>query len=815
MNHLKIPRQPRRGIFSNGLIILSLLATVGYAADRAIAAPKMAAKRQFVGAGTKHTGINVLGLRVAFEADDDLGTTGTGQFLVDEQPIGCAADDFLVDPPPHDSLYFADQVTALANYFEQVSRGNITFDLDSSLIYPPQGDPPIQVSAMSNYSVDEDSDSGDSLLVALVDTVLQAAYYGSVDIASFDLIIIFHAGLGQDFSYSFLDPTPRDISSAYVDSAMIRDALGTSGIPLPDGSELTRPFLLAPESQNHIYYDIAEDIFGVGLDLCDVQVGLTGTLALLTGYALGLPPLFDTENGEPAAGVFALMDVGSNNGQGVIPAPPSAWTRIHMGWEQPVELLGPVELAARHLPAGRIGRVSLSNHEYLLVENRLNWLGAEAHVDIDSLRYRNATDDGNYLILPHYFNYLEDSVGVGVAPSGVIVSIPNYDIGLPGSGLLIWHVDESRYGPDFQSLNADREARAVRLVEADGAVDLGFQTTAFFVDPGQGWRWDMWYAGNQGYFAANPLRWNNNPYKVLSLDAESHPPLILNTGAEPGLAITAIDSAGEYQQFEVTEVNTSVLPPASRIIGFNGIDPVILRHDSLYLGDSYFAMRSDTSSHLLIISEHDAVTGSVAGRFWLLETMPPVSYTVRHFDSTGAHLDSVSDDIVVGPAYFDAGYLYLGIGGLVASSPDYSLIRYFDNRPWLRSTRGNLSSNHYLTEIRQMSVESSASAGDSIIYLEWQPVISLGDLDGDGLDEMVLVDTSFRGTLTVENIDRLTLEGYPVPGGFNGPALVANLLGDEHPEMVVVEGSDILVLSYDGRQEHRLALRAEAGELML
>ena len=34
------------------------------------------------------------------------------------------------------------------------------------------------------------------------------------------------------------------------------------------------------------------------MDYCDYQVGMTGIFSFLVGYALGLPPLFDVENGK-------------------------------------------------------------------------------------------------------------------------------------------------------------------------------------------------------------------------------------------------------------------------------------------------------------------------------------------------------------------------------------------------------------------------------------------------------------------------------------------------------------------------------------
>ncbi|MCH7859892.1 MAG: hypothetical protein IID14_09395, partial [Candidatus Marinimicrobia bacterium] len=560
---------------------------------------------------------------------------------------------------------------------------------------------------------------------------------------------------------------------------------------LPDGSLFTHPGILLPESQNHIFYDVAEDIFFGQQDLCDVQVGLTGTFALLMGFAFGYPPLFDTQAGETGVGVFGLMDIGSNNGQGVIPAPPTAWTRLRLGWESSVELEGDITLAARHLVQGQIGRISLSTDEYLLVENRLNWV--LPGVDMDSLRFRNAleSDGGFGLTLPHYFDYLVDSTGVGTAASGVITTVPNYDMGLPGSGLLIWHVDDSRIGPTAGGINNDRNARAVALVEADGAVDIGFPTTALINDPVQGWRWDLWYAGNEAFFVANPDRRANNPLGLLSLDYDTFPSTALNSGAASGVALVNIGPAGPMLNLTVEDaVNVTRLPEGSRLLGYNGQDYIYALGDSLWLGDQPVAALSD-SVHPLIISEHDAVLNPGEG-FWGLTLKNP-GYLAQRFLPGGSLEFSLVDTVQVAASvtvpsvypYFDAGKLTIWVEhDPVPPPPDTTLIRY------LPSPLPVIDPNPYLQ-------------------------LSEGDIDGDGTDEEVVVDVRPPGTLTVSNANRIVLDGFPVEGDFKGVVLMANLTGDIRPELVVVEGGDLAIYSPEGQLLSRLGLHTTPGELFL
>ena len=55
----------------------------------------------------------------------------------------------------------------------------------------------------------------------LKDAVVAAYARDSIDLGNFDLVAVIHPGLGQDFDLPFLDPTPEDIPSTYVDENMV------------------------------------------------------------------------------------------------------------------------------------------------------------------------------------------------------------------------------------------------------------------------------------------------------------------------------------------------------------------------------------------------------------------------------------------------------------------------------------------------------------------------------------------------------------------------------------------------------------------
>jgi M6 family metalloprotease-like protein len=167
-----------------------------------------------------------------------------------------------------------------------------------------------------------------------------------------------------------------------------------------------------------------------------------GVVAHEFGHDLDLPDLYDTDDSSDGAGLWDLMAGGSWNGAsaGDSPAHLSAWSLIELGWATPTEVT--TALINAPIPAvetsGRVYRLraaSLSGTESFLVENR--------------------------------------------QPVG-------FDAALPGSGLLIWHVDQSRRDT---TQNDDDAHRLVDLEEADEAVAADRPTDADdpWKDTGTGW----------------------------------------------------------------------------------------------------------------------------------------------------------------------------------------------------------------------------------------------------------------------------------------------------------------------------------------
>jgi len=107
------------------------------------------------------------------------------------------------------------------------------------------------------------------------------------------------------------------------------------------------------------------------------------------------------------------------------------------------------------------------------------------------------------------------------------------------------------------------------------------------------------------------------------------------------------------------------------------------------------------------------------------------------------------------------------------------------------------------------------------VFGDSNDALALGDIDGDGLDEIVSADFS-KCLKAVSVLEEelfaefgIAVDGFPVTGDFSGPILIANLMDDIRPELVVVESGDIAIYSPEGQPLTRLGLHAEPDDLFL
>ncbi|NOZ57472.1 MAG: hypothetical protein GXO73_11880, partial [Calditrichaeota bacterium] len=217
--------------------------------------------------------LHVLAIRVEFQPDNLSTTTGDGTFDLS------TSSDVTLDPPPHNRAYFEAQLEALANYYRSVSGGRLVIVGD---VYPLGSEESYRLpNPMVYYNppeADQDEDLRDERLSELLrDAVTAADADTAVHFERYQSLIVFHAGVGQDFAFDF-DPTPNDIPSVYLDRKTLAKTLGGmedpdswSGIPVQNGSHAITDGIILPETQNQEGYDLA----------------LLGTACLMFGHQLG------------------------------------------------------------------------------------------------------------------------------------------------------------------------------------------------------------------------------------------------------------------------------------------------------------------------------------------------------------------------------------------------------------------------------------------------------------------------------------------------------------------------------------------------
>ena len=724
--------------------------------------------------------VRIAAIRVSFMADETPGTTGNGSFLLNAVIDTCGR--YTIDPVPHDRAYFESQLVAVNNYYRSVSYGKFGLDLDQSTVFPQTDDGSyILPEKMDYYHPYNQTDLHDQRVTELFRDAIETAYNNDeIDFSNYDHVVVFHAGIGQDFSLPFLDPTPEDIPSTFIDGDMLQEYVG--GV-LQFGTATINQGIILPETQNHLFYQESENIFLNTEEPCDYQYGLTGTFALMLGFAIGLPPLWDTNSGQSGIGIFGLMDQGSNNGRGLIPSPPDAWSRKFAGWELPLILTPSITINLPSRSEDNLVQIPINETEYFLIENRTNWY--QGNMYIDSTRYLIYKKTERY---PPFVEVLFDSVAIEKDENGVVTAIPDYDLGLPASGLLIWHIDENKIFSSLDNylVNGDRANRGVDLEEADGAQDIGFPSIFLFSDPSAGYFGDVWFKGNPEYERANPSMEGLAP----EFGTFTYPSTVSNEGASTFITIGDISFQADTMSFTIySSLLADGFPDTSLHIGLvydfdndgvmeivGGKDSVWFAQDEDVLNEQYFystnnevydfAVGDFDGSNQLLIFERDSTTSFVFHFAWDANQKDMILQSTNSFT---AHTILFVNDTLGNHQYLQ--------------KPNERFVS-----TWIINKDG------YIDSINQVSLLSAADL----------------NLDGEAeylyIDYQLVDNPNFYGALEAKHMNGVTVSGFPLYHYHRGQtALIKNLYGDDHPEIVVRnDNGEIIVINWQGQVEYRL-----------
>ena len=412
----------------------------------------------------------------------------------------------------YDSLFFANELRHLAEYYEGASRG--VFDLRLELM------PGVVALDRGEAHYGEEDLWKERMAEILVKIVLERD--GEVDFSRYDAVAVIHAGAGRETDFN--DDSRYQIYSGFVNpeemAEALADTLGTPGVPVNDGAPGDTLYLdnlmVWPEESSQDGYTF----------------GSLGIFAYQVGLRLGMVPLFDTTPGEfpdsQGCGNFDLMGYGIYNALGFVPAFPSAFNRLLMGWAPPLVVSGDADLrladvnTASPLDTGLV-KIVINPSEYFLVENRVHDANFNGRFDFFDLNGNGVPENEDTLRGAEFDFFITATSNLRPKPDSVVT----------GSGLLIWHVDETAIRRQLEAggyPNDDRLFKGVDLEEADGIQDLdrpggGFSFGSFY---------DSYRAGNNDRFAEDT-------------DPSSH----TNGGARSGIAISGISAPGHFMTFSV------------------------------------------------------------------------------------------------------------------------------------------------------------------------------------------------------------------------------------------------------------------------
>ncbi|UCF78728.1 MAG: immune inhibitor A [Candidatus Eiseniibacteriota bacterium] len=439
--------------------------------------------------------VRILALRVDF-LEDRMGTLTTTEGGGFDLRRGTGE---LIDPPPHNRDYFEAHMEALSRYWSAASFGTLQFEYS---VFPEAADSAFHLSDTADYGPWTFTYEDYELAVALITDAVRAADDSAEPIvfSDYDAVVIFHSG--GELQGDINGDSPWDIPSF---TAGLEEP-----IPVDNSSSYVYAASVLPETAS--------------------QDGLTGAIngviAHEFGHMLGLTDLYDTDNFLPSVGYWSLMDTGNYVGGfvenptthelvyvfGLLPGGLDPWSRRLLGdvfgVQTQEETVVGSEWADTLFAAG-LGSVVLnvpaSGSEYFLIENRQTDL------------------DGNGLV-----EVRADSA------SGVILGPESgeYDALLPGSGILIWHIDDGLIAlrsSRLQTPNGGPEERGIDIEEADGIEDLGNPYSWYWL----GSEFDPYFRGNATLFGPATV-----PNSNANSGARSHVTVDVGSPRQTGMYVS-------------------------------------------------------------------------------------------------------------------------------------------------------------------------------------------------------------------------------------------------------------------------------------
>jgi M6 family metalloprotease-like protein len=398
--------------------------------------------------------IRVAFIRIDFLNDrDGSQSTGNGRFDLS----GPDPEVPPIDRPPHNRSFFQKHFEALSRYYDAQSYGTVVIDGD---VWPRTENGAYSLSDMADFGPWMFSQEIYLAAVHMFRTMLFAADSQSIVLGdripwdNIDRVVLIHAG--ADLQSDVRQDSPHDIPSFTI------GVVDTDVVIFPDST--TRPIDRAAIFPETISQD---ELLGT----------LNGVIAHECGHLLfNMADLYNVSTGQSVVGAWSLMDSGNLVGSevilpdstilfatGLLPPSVDPFQRQFISPRIPTPLevsYGDTLVYRSSQRYPDVRKVTLTSDEYLLIENR--WL---APADVVSLDQDSVT---RVILGPETPDRYE------------------YDALLLGSGILVWHIDESviplesyfpvdtalRANPDL-GWNSNFTRPGVDVIEADALNDLG------------------------------------------------------------------------------------------------------------------------------------------------------------------------------------------------------------------------------------------------------------------------------------------------------------------------------------------------------
>ena len=718
----------------------------------------------------------VLAVRVSFppEDPDNETTSGNGTFNLSTAESSDRIYPF--DAPPHDRAYFEAHLQALSNYYRDISQGQLTIEYD---VYPqdPTASYVLDTPLIEYGNGRTRREINERVTRLFRDGIraTDAADGTTIDFSKYRAFAVFHAGLGGEAGQKL-----NDIPSAFI---FKRDLIefADGAIAVNNGAFQVTSGMLLPEAIS-----------------TNGQGGLNGTLARFFASQLGLPGLSDFENDLPAIGDWSLMDTGANNQIdaallglqplkndptstnliGFLPSRMTAWSRMQLGWLEPLVIThnDTVEIAASgsafDLP--KAIRVPISATEYFLIENRISRLNIENRIP-----------------------QIEFST-----PHNVWLSSDDYDAFIPGSGILIYHIDDAiirasntekhiNSHPDYKIAPAQYR-RGIALEEADGLQDIGNVSASRIIQAGiislssiEGAPEDAFYVGNNALFGPD-----TSPNTRSNLGYESG--ITIEVLSRPGEVMTvAIRFANRLDNWPITDLNPTRESPRVIDLDGDGIKEILhssgawkiagVQHslDGLPLAFAITPAIGDLKELEFIYHRGETTRTHWRPSGTVHETIDipsPSSFSttpvIAKFPTIPVDIWGWSDGKI------EWGNFLSEIAGNIALSDAIQSLAV-----------GNIDSD---SDNELIAITSSAqiylihdTGQSSLLATFASPIIggpAIGDLDRDGDDDIAVVTAD--GILSILDANGLAFASDPVPGGAYSPPVIADLDRDGFIEVL-------------------------------